>query len=313
MRIAYYGSPPISAKLLSALIGSPRIAEVAYVVTRSDKRHARHQRLIPTAVADLIQEKHSQIPLFKQENLNDPVFLQNVRNIPINLILVFSFGRILPSSLLSLPSLMPINLHGSLLPKLRGPSPIQTALRDGFQTTGWTVQKMKESVDSGDIIAQEKIAIQEDENAVELSERMLPLGIQLLQKTLKSLKKYGKKIPLRIQSEKSATFCYKLTKKQAALPKNLERKRSHNWIRSHNPWPLAWLHYHGKKIFLIESTLNLQHSKKSQIWLQCSDGMLAIKRVKPEGKKIMSDTDFINGQKNRDKLFSIKGENLILR
>ena len=321
MNIGFFGTPAISASLLESLLVCHPEWNIRYVVTRSDKAQKRSKVKKESPVATIVSERfaNSNIAVFKPELLKEKSFLSAIRQFPVDILLVFSYGKILPAEILDMPSLFAINLHGSLLPELRGPSPIQTAILQGFSTTGWTLQKMTSSLDAGDVFAQASLSITEQDNTRSLTEKMLPLGIQLTQQTLEKIKNNPRDIKTQRQDPHRVTYCHLLQKDQARIPSDLSRWDTHNWIRAHNPKPLSWIPMGKRKLFLLSShwcehppspnstpghsQAALEKFQKGCLYLSCLDGILELTSVKPEGKNLMQGIDFVNGylrsQKNK--------------
>ncbi|MBW7859317.1 MAG: methionyl-tRNA formyltransferase, partial [Leptonema sp. (in: Bacteria)] len=237
LRLIYFGSPDISAQLLKSLIADPQF-QVCAVVSNPDRPKGRSNQPIPTPVASLAIE--SNIALFCYPSLQGKAQNQlrtDLAKFDADLAVVFAYGSIIPESIFNLPRLGSVNLHGSLLPLLRGASPIQSAILAGFSTTGWTLQKLAKRMDAGDIVSTVEIDIQPNETADQLLERMLPLGIQLVSDSLKKIDQLLLKSIS--QDESKATYCTKIHAEDSWIDWQADSIEIHNRIRAFNSAPSA--------------------------------------------------------------------------
>lgn len=240
MRLGYMGSPAISARLLQALIESPH--EIAFVVSNPDSRRGRSSRLQPTEVSTLALE-HG-LPLFRPETLKAGAITAELVACNVDLMVVFAYGRLLPRDVFEIPPAGTINLHASLLPLLRGASPIQSALLEGFTETGWSIQFIAQGMDTGDVLQEVRLRIDADETAGELTERLVPAGVQLMLDTLKQVEtalKQGEDVRRLAtpQAEERATHCRKITTEMSRIDWSRPANEIHNMVRAFNPRPIA--------------------------------------------------------------------------
>lgn len=177
------GTPDFAVPSLNALVAAGY--EISAVVTQPDRPRGRGKALKPSPVKTAAQT-HG-IPVLQPERVRDPVFLQEISALEPDLIVTAAFGQILPQALLNIPKIMPINVHGSLLPKYRGAAPIQWALIHGERTTGITIMRMDAGMDTGPILLQRALEIQPEETFGELCVRMAMLGASALLDALKLL------------------------------------------------------------------------------------------------------------------------------
>ncbi|MBI4040107.1 methionyl-tRNA formyltransferase, partial [Candidatus Daviesbacteria bacterium] len=178
--IIYFGTPEFSAYILEELLKTG--FKIKAVITRADKPVGRKQTTAESPVAKVA--KSYNISALKPIKLSDEFIGQNQTQLQADLYIVASYGKIIPQALLDIPKLGAINVHGSILPKYRGASPIQTAILNGDQTTGITIMLMDAEMDHGDILTTEVISISETDNYLTLSKKMSQLGTSLLIKTL---------------------------------------------------------------------------------------------------------------------------------
>ncbi len=312
MQILYCGSPIYSRKLLEALTEKHTIV---CVVSNPDKVSDRTRKPKPTPVAEFALEKN--IPLFRPENLKDPAFLDVLANYKIDVGIVFAYGKILPYDFFSKPKYGCLNLHGSLLPDLRGASPFQTAILKGYSRSGWTLQKVAKGLDEGDILAQVEFDIYENETTEELIERVLPIGIELVLKVLDNIEFYWTNA--KKQQDDQATYCYKINPEMAWINWRDNSLKIHNFIRALNPNPIAKTNLKKNnqmipiKIYKSNHRLPeffrrnqeknkepgfievIKHNKKNHLFVKTLDDWLEILEIQYPNKKKLNSHDFING------------------
>jgi methionyl-tRNA formyltransferase len=183
--------------------------------------------------------------------------------------IVVAYGKIIPENILNMPKYGSINIHYSLLPKYRGASPVESAILNGDRETGVTIQKMAYKMDSGPILAQEKVMIDNTEKAPELRARLIQIGAELLIKILPDIASGKiKQIP---QNEKEATFCKKIKKEDGLIDLNDDAVKNYNKFRAYALWPRTFFFQNNKRIIITDAILE--------------NNQLIIKKVLPEGKK----------------------------
>ena len=317
MRIGYFGNPALSARLLESLLSKADL-ELIFVVSNPDKPQKRSGEAVPSAVSALVRErakgKHLKAPLLLQApNIKDPAFITQLKKLQADLFVVFAYGHILPPEILALSPRGAINLHASLLPQLRGASPIQSAILRGLDKTGWTVQYISHELDLGDIICQKEIAILPDENAGELGERMLPAGIELVLQSLEQIAQSPQKIQALSQNHKEGSYCHKIQKKYAQIPWQSSAQEIHNCVRAYNPSPLSWTLLERKKLKIYRTSL-IANSEMEQagwqkalpgslglspdakeLWVKTGQGLLSILELQLENRRHMLAREFLNG------------------
>ncbi len=262
MRLAFFGNPEISARLLCELL-KQKEDEIVYVITNPPKSNKRSTTPTPSPVEKIIRahhiQKHTLSPhLIYTPNFKDSQEIEKLVAYKIDVLIVFAFGIILPQAALNLASKGALNLHASLLPQLRGASPIQSSLLENLSKTGWSVQYMNTELDAGDIILQNELEIEPNENCAELTERLLPLGISLLKESI-DLVREGKAKKMSIpQAQITSTpisYCKKIKKEDAQINWSRNTQDIHNQIRAYNPKPLAWTLLDNKKLLLYQAKI----------------------------------------------------------
>ena len=300
MKIIYFGTPDFAVPTLQALIESGE--DVISVVTQPDKVKGRGHKLSQPPVKELAFEKGTRI--LQPSDIRTPEFYDEMAKLAPDIIIVVAYGKIIPPSLLDLPPLGCVNVHASLLPQYRGAAPIQWALINGDEKTGITTMFMDQGIDTGDILLKEEVEIYEEDNADTLSRRLSLVGASLLVKTLKGLKdKLIRPVP---QSGK-ATFAPPLKKENGRISWSLSAREIFNLVRGTYPWPGAYCYLNGEKLHIIKAKV-ADHSSKgtvgrieqisgSGVLVSTGEGTLAVTEVKPEGKKIMTASAFVNGRR----------------
>ena len=282
MKILYMGTPAPAAKLLSDLLKTRK--DIVSVVTQPDKQKGRGLKNSESEVAQI--SKAAGITTYKPASVKDPEFIETIKNLAPDLIIVVAYGKILPKEFLDIPKLGCINVHASLLPKYRGASPIQAALLNGDKTTGITIMMLNEKMDEGDVLAQEEVSIQEDDNVTSLSDRLFIKGASLLTKTLveaddnvrNGLKPF---LTAKPQNRTLATYAPLIKKEDGLLDFSQPAEKNFNKIRAYDPWPGAFTKFNGKVIKILKAELK--------------DGQLIIKEVQPEGSRRMTAEEFERG------------------
>lgn len=219
-----------------------------------------------------------------------------------DLIIVASYGKILPEYIFTAPKYGSLNIHPSLLPKYRGPSPIQYAILNGEKKTGVTIALINENIDAGDILAQEKIKIEKNDTFKTLEEKLAKLGGKLIA-TIIPLFLENKITPLP-QNHLKATYTYKIKKEDGLLDFNKPALYLERMIRAFYPWPGCFTYFNNKLLKIIEAEVSDKNYNKKPGTLfvvnkkpafQTSAGILVCNKVQPEGKKIISGEDFVRG------------------
>ncbi len=300
MKVLFMGTPDFAAVTLEQLISSKH--ELLGVVTQPDKQKGRKQELTFSPVKELAV-KHN-IPVFQPVKAKDPEFLELVRTMAPQVIVVAAFGQILPKALLDIPPYGCINVHGSLLPKYRGAAPIQYSIIDGEAQTGITIMYMDVGIDTGDIILQAKLPIAENETGGSLFDKMAVLGADLLLEALQQLEE-GRAVRIPQDNEK-ATYVKILSKEMGLIDFRQPAVKLERLIRGLNPWPSAYTSLSGKTLKLWEAdveTLNnpavlpgeIVEVRKDSLVVATGDGALVVKELQLEGKKRMTAEAFLRG------------------
>lgn len=297
MKIIFMGTPEFAVLCLEGLIQNG--FEVALAVTQPDKPVGRKQILTPPAVK-VCAEKYG-IPVYQPSTLKNGEAEEKLTNIGCDAIVVVAYGKILPAGILNIPRLGCINVHASLLPKLRGASPIQWSIVSGEETTGVTTMLMDEGLDTGDILLSESLKISSDDTAETLHDRLAPVGAQLLIKTLEGLEN-GTIKP--VKQPEGATFAPIISKEMGQLDFTKSSTELYNLIRGFYPWPCCYFE-HNKRIKVFKATIGGNTDKnpgeivvkEGRPFVACGDGrLLELTSICPSGSKKMTGEEAVRGR-----------------
>jgi len=299
-RVAFFGTPEFVIPVAEFLYKNE---DLVLVVTQTEKPKGRGLKPSPSPVKVWAEEKG--IPVLEPVKLKDEAFLQSIKSFNLDLGVVFAYGKILPKELLDIPRFGFWNLHASLLPKLRGASPIAYAILAGEKETGITVMQMDEGMDTGPILLQERVEILEDETTQTLTDKLKNLAVIALEKALK-LHKEGKLI-LIPQDHTLATYAPLLKKEDGFFNWNEPAVMIERKVRAFQPWPSAWTNFRGKilKVYKARQVEGYEKAdpgeilriSKEGIVVSCSEGAVLLEELQLEGKKKVSAYEFANGQR----------------
>jgi methionyl-tRNA formyltransferase len=298
-RIIFMGTPEFSVPTLRAL--HEHEYDVAAVVTQPDRQKGRGRRLVPPPVKDVANTLGYTV--FQPNRIKEPRFIEEIISLDPDLFVVVAFGHILPGSFLSIPRLGAINIHASLLPKYRGPAPIQWAIINGEKETGVTTMWMDEGMDTGDILLSARVEIGPEDTSGSLHRRLAGVGAELL---IETLEKLATTILLGTPQDKSgATYAPLLKKKDGRIDWTRDARSLDAFIRGMNPWPGAFTFLSGKRLKIMRAT-ELQGSSKEppgtvlegfpgDFNVATGRGILGLKEVQLESSKRLAAKDFLRG------------------
>lgn len=302
MRTIFFGTSDFAVPVLEALHESG--ATIPLVVTTPSRPKGRGRHVEPTPIA--ASAERLGLVVFQPEKINAPEALERLAAAAADLFVVVAYGRILGTTLLGMPRLGAVNLHGSVLPKLRGAAPIARAIEQGETATGVSCQFMVREVDAGDVIGTKSIAILDDETHGELSSRMSRLAAELLLELLPILARgEAKRTP---QDPALATFAPPLRKEEALIDWRSSARAIHNRVRALSPWPMAHTHIRlGEELVRLtlhrvqvldghpSATPGTIVRVGSTIDVAAGQGIVAIERLQRPGKREMSAEEFLRG------------------
>lgn len=297
VRVLYAGSPASSAKVLKTLVESAGESYcVVGALTNVPKRQGSHKALIQTPVAEIA--KSLSLPVITTEHL-DAECRRQIEALKSDLLVCFSYGRIFGPKFLALFSMGGINLHPSLLPKYRGPTPINAAILNGDKETALTVQRVTLQMDAGNILAQEVIPLDGTQTAGSLLDIAASKGGSLLAATVKKFCDCGAKMEGTPQMG-PPSFTSFITKESAKLNFDKSAKAVDAFVRAYNPEPIAWFSAGGDVIRVLEGFVgdasdSVGYKKGRGIGVQCANGVFVITKLQKSGKRAMSADEFMNG------------------
>lgn len=298
LKIIFMGTPEFSVPVLEGLISEYKIRAI---VTQPDRNGN-----IPAVKQ--IGEKHT-ILVLQPENIKESA--SDVLSLEPDLIITCAYGQILPKEILNYPKYGCINVHASLLPKLRGGAPIHRAILNGYTKTGITIMHMNEGMDEGDIISQAEVEITNLDTASTLHDKLSVLGRDLLLDTLPSIiSGTAPRIP---QKREDATYAPNLKREDERIDFSKPKQVIYNKVRGLNSWPGAYCLFRGKilKVWSCYISDNyfpqlfdgeITNIYPDGIGVKVSNGEIVLTEVQPEGKKKMSANDFLNGIPDRNEI-----------
>jgi len=303
LRTVFMGTSDFAAKILEGMLEQKY--NVVAVYTKPDKPIGRKQEILEGPVKKLAQK--NKIEVLQPTRFNEDAICE-LKKLKPDMIVVAAYGKILPKEILSIPGFGCINVHGSLLPKFRGPSPIQNVLFVGGKETGITIMLMDEGMDTGDIISQKSLQIEPDETADVLFKKLSILGKALLLETLPLW--VERKIEAKPQNNSEATLCQLIEREDGRIFWNEEAQAIYDKYRALYPWPGIFTYWKNDdsqlrlkllKISLQKMAPQTEHSigevfaLGDKVGVKASDGVIILEQIQAEGKKPASIADFMNG------------------
>ena len=300
MRVIFMGTPDFSVGALKALAENGH--EIAGVVTQPDKPRGRGKASAMTPVKEAALELG--LTVYQPSRVREQSFMDTVRALNPDVIVVSAFGQIIPKALLELPRYGCVNIHASLLPKYRGAAPIQWAVMDGELVSGVTIMQMDEGLDTGDMLAKTEVPLDPDETGGSLFDKLSRAGAELLIRTLPALEQ-GTLTPEKQPLESPTAYARMIRKEDGRIDWNLEAEAIERRIRGLNPWPSAYTELTGKilKIWRAEvlpkesgqAPGTVTEAGKGGFCVQTGKGVLRLLEVQLEGKKRMDAQAFLRG------------------
>ena len=303
MRIVYMGTPEFAVGPLKKLDDN---YEVVLVVTQPDKEVGRKKEIKFSPVKEYALEKG--IPVFQPDKIRNDY--EEILSYNPDVIVTCAYGQIIPKELLEFPKYKCINIHASLLPKLRGGAPIHWSIINGDSKTGITIMYMNEKMDEGDILYQKEIDILDSDNVETLHDKLSELGSNMIIEFLPKLES-GDINPIK-QNNEEATYGYNVSREDEHLDFNKTSKEVFNKIRGLNPWPVAYTSLDGKVFKVYNSRISdskpdgtngeITNIYPDGIGIKTSDGEIIITEIKEEGKNRILVKDYLNGIHDKNSL-----------
>lgn len=304
-RVVFFGAAPFSLAPLLALANGA--TEILAIVTQPDKPFGRGKKLAENVVKKWAVANN--VAVFQPDRINRADFIEMIRALQPDLFVVVAYGKILPADLLEIPNFGSLNVHGSLLPKYRGASPVQTAILSGDAVTGATIMLLDQKMDTGPILAQKEIPIAPDETSATLAEKLSQTGAKLLAETIPLW--LDGKITATPQKAEEASVCGKITKDDGKIDWHEPAQTIERKIRAFQPWPVANTWSKDKKYFvkIHRAKISAQTPSGKQpgdlfiapqntVHVCCGQNTaLELLAVQPQNKNIMPAYDFLLGRK----------------
>lgn len=295
-RVVFMGTPEFSVPVLEMLIEN---TNVVLVVTQPDKEVGRHHELKATPVKECAL-KHN-IEVYQPIKIRNEY--EHILEMNPDIIITCAYGQIIPSILLDTPKYKAINVHASLLPKLRGGSPLHKCIIDGYKETGVTIMYMAPGMDDGDIITQRSVEIKDTDNVGIIHDKLSIMGRDLLLETLPNI--FSGNITRAKQDPNEVTYAYNIKREEEKIDFNKTAREVFNQIRGMYPFPVAYTTLNGEVIKICEVRIGnsskgkpgeIIETSKDGISVMCKDKNIIIIRLKPSGKKEMTAKDYLNGK-----------------
>jgi len=299
VKIVFWGTPKFSLPALRALGDEGH--DVLAVVTQPDRPAGRGRELAKSAVK--VEAEAEGIPVLQPEKAHSPEFVEALRALAPDLSVVVAYGQILKPEVLSIPRHGSVNIHGSLLPELRGAAPVQWAIIRGMETAGVTIMRMEAGLDSGPMLLRVEEPIEPDESACELSGRLAEIGAEALVEAL-ALLEAGELVE-EPQDHAWATYAPKLDRAQARIDWSRPAAEVSRWIRGLDDVPGAWSPLGAAgPVKLFRPTLDgaggepgtVLEARDDGIVVACGEGSVVVREVQPPGKRRMNAADWVRGR-----------------
>ncbi len=300
MKVIFMGTPEFSCVALQKLIADPEM-EVIAVYTREPQIAGRGHKITNSPIHNLALKNN--LKIFTPKTLKDPQIQQEFTDLKADIAVVVAYGLILPQAILDGTKFGCVNIHPSLLPKWRGAAPIHRPLMNGDEETGITIIKMNAGLDSGDIIIQEKLAIDQEISYFELEKKLSEMGAEILLKALKKIAKND--FTLTAQDHKKSTYAKKIDKEESKIDWNFSAAKINNLIRALNGHLGAYFIYKNERIKILKAKIIDKKPlgqkpgefivDQNELIISCKDGFIKALILQREGKKPMTAEEFLKG------------------
>ena len=299
MKIVFMGTPEFAVHTLESLY--KKGYDISLVITQKDKPRGRGKKLLPTPVK--VKSQELGLEIYQPEKVNCEDSLNRLKELSPDFIVVAAYGQILKKELLDIPKYGCINVHASLLPKYRGAAPINWAVINGEKETGITIMEMNAGIDSGDILLQDKVAINEEDDSETIHDKLAHLGGKLIVEALDSIKENKiSKIP---QDDSQASYAPMIKKDLGKINWSDTGSNIKNLTRGLKPWPYAYTLYDGMNIKIHKVSLceKFKDGKDGEvvkvsddgIFVNCKDSCVIIEELQFPGKNKVRVKDFLRG------------------
>ncbi|MEK6793645.1 MAG: methionyl-tRNA formyltransferase [Spirochaetota bacterium] len=299
MKLGFFGSSELTRACITAAIGAGFTPD--FVVSQPDRKKDRHGGIVALPVSDFARTHGMEI--FSPEDINAPEAAERIRSYRPDVVIVVAYGQLLTQQILDIPRTVMVNIHGSLLPKYRGASPIERSLLNGDTSTGVTLQKVVRRMDAGDIISTRSIDIDAEWGYAELFDAVSRASALLTAEFLSDVE--GHCARAHAQDENEASYCYKISKSDGHIDWNEDAGAIVNKVRAYSHWPVAFTTLRGKmlRIFRASAGESLDNMPAGSIIelsaagikVNAGGGSVLLSDMQWEGRKRQSAKDFLNG------------------
>ena len=304
-RVIFMGTPEFAVPALEALLDEGYNVVAAY--TQPDKEAGRGRHVALSPVKELALSRG--LAVVQPETLKDRSVVAHIADAKPDLIVVAAYGRIITSEILALPEFGCVNIHPSLLPRYRGPSPIASAILRGDDVTGVTIMVMNKGMDTGPVLTQSTVSVAAEDTAGSLTMKLAGVGARLLIETLPQW--FAGIIKPQPQDESRATYTRVIAKEDGKMDWNLTALELWRCVRAYDPWPGCYTWWRERRLKVIEAiplpggkseekgkVVALLAEAKTAVGVQTRDGILGLVKLQLEGKRAMSAGEFIRGQRD---------------
>lgn len=313
LKVAFAGTPEFAAVALDALLDSEH--DVVGVLTQPDRPAGRGRKLTASAVK--LRAVAADVPVLQPLSLRNDEAVAQVQSLGADVLVVAAYGLILPSSVLTLPPLGCLNIHGSLLPRWRGAAPIHRAILAGDSQTGVCIMQMDEGLDTGDVLLSKSLAIGDDDTVAVLHDKLAALGADALLEALPL--RCGGELVAQPQPEEGVSYAEKLSKAEAHLDFSQTSLQLHRSVRAFNPWPVAEGQLCEQRVriwnsrtvapgteneFTDASPGTIVSIEKDAVRVKTGDGLIDLLTLQWPGKKAQESMAFVQGQDLTGQRFS---------
>ena len=304
MRIVFMGTPEFAVPALEHLVFNQY--EVAAVYTQPDRPAGRGRALVASPVKAAAQRW--QLPVVQPDSLKSADAVSQLADLHPDVIVVAAFGQLLPQSVLDIPSYGCINIHPSLLPKYRGASPVVAAILSGDEFTGVSIMLLDSGMDTGPVLTKAAVPVSPRDNAGSLTDKLSLIAAHLLQEALTGWVRH--EIVPQPQNEAEATYSAQITKEEGEIDWNLPATELWRRVRAFNPWPGCYTSWRGKQLKIMEAVplpeggvagagqVVVLPGREAVPGVGTGDGILGVLKVQLEGKRAMSASEFLRGQRD---------------
>lgn len=304
MNIVFFGTSEFAIPAFRALAESKH--KVVSLVTQPDRKKGRSLKLSPPPMKVVAVSRG--IDVYQPQDASSPDSIDYLKKLDADLFVVIAFGQILKKSVLAIPKLYAINLHGSLLPKYRGAAPTNWAVINGDKKTGVTIIRLNEKMDEGDILLNKEILIEAEDTNITINEELSSVGAKAVLEAVDIIEKG--RVVFKKQEEKDATYAPKLRKEDGLIRWDESSLVIHNKVRGFIPWPGAYTHYNNKMLKILKTDISEEKDfegrppgevariiKGKGILTKTADGFIVIRNLQLEGKLPLDADAFLRGHK----------------